>query len=153
MKKVVFIDLDGVLAVWPAPLNVDPPEALEPGFFRNLPVMDFAKEGVAQLLALSYLKVYIGSKISSQNSLSATEKLEWLREHFPALAQRAALVYDKSLLHGDYLIDDNRKWKQKFSGKFIYFDSATPEQNWTEIVNFFTGLKCKFDAPKKIPKP
>ncbi|QWA10335.1 hypothetical protein GTU79_24410 [Sodalis ligni] len=52
---------------------------------------------------------------------------------------------DKSIIHADYLIDDNVRHFQRFSGKGLLFTSAqnslvdwTPRfNNWVEILHYF----------------
>lgn len=138
MKRIVFLDMDGVLAdfdgaiinkVW------DPPEMFVPGFFRNLAVHDGAKEAVAALLANENLEIYIGSKMTSKALNCATEKMEWIAEHFPALLRQMCLVCDKKLLRGDVLVDDDmERWGQSFDGQFIHFDRNNPRQSWEAVV-------------------
>ena len=137
-KKIVFIDLDGVCADFDGAIAVhikDPPEMFEPVFFRNLKVLPGAKEGVQALLDNPRLEVYIGTKHTTKTDYSPSEKVGWVREHFPELVKRMCIVTDKNLLRGDYLIDDDRRW-ETFPGKFIHFDRTRSEEEWKRIVEY-----------------
>jgi 5'(3')-deoxyribonucleotidase len=140
MKKIVYLDMDGVIAdFWggvgrPNP-EWNPPEMYVKGFFRKLEVMPGAKKAVAELLANPNLDVYIASKPDSKNLDSATEKFEWIREHFPALLKKIFLTCDKGHLNGHYLIDDNiEEWGPKFKGTFLHFDEHNPIESWHKIL-------------------
>jgi 5'(3')-deoxyribonucleotidase len=50
------------------------------------------------------------------------------------------IVADKNLLKGDYLIDDDLRWKD-FTGKFLHFDNTKPAEEWARIVEFFKEIK------------
>jgi 5'-nucleotidase len=147
MKKIVYIDMDGVLAdfeggVGRFPFERNPPEMYVQGFFRNLPVMPGAKQALEQLLNNEHIDVYIGSKPDSTNLWSATEKFQWIAEHFPALIKKIFLTCDKGHLNGHYLIDDDEEqWGSKFKGTFLHFDHLTPEESWQKIVDYFNTYK------------
>lgn len=134
----VLADFDGAITSGP---GMDPPEMFEPGFFRNLKVMEGAKEAIAQLVSNPKLEVYIGSKMTSKVTGCATEKMEWIQEHFPELLRNMVLCCDKKLLRGNFLIDDDvARWGHAFKGAFMYFDRTKPKQEWQRILNFFRDL-------------
>jgi 5'(3')-deoxyribonucleotidase len=52
------------------------------------------------------------SKIPAENPHSATEKMLWVREHFPYLGDKIILTPDKGCVGSqrDFLIDDHPEW-------------------------------------------
>lgn len=74
------------------------------GFFRNLTVIPRAKEGVAQLVDAGHDVWFCSTPVLSP--WCASEKAEWVREHFWDQRRRLILSKDKTLVVGDYLIDD-----------------------------------------------
>lgn len=164
MKKIIaYFDMDGPLADFEIGIgrNVGHPKRgiyehnrdlvkpmYEKGFFRNLPVTAGAKEAVEELLNIDRIDWYIATKpMVDQVYYSATEKFEWLNEHFPMLVEKTFMTCCKSHLNGHYLIDDHKeKWEPIFNGSFLYFDVAKPVESWENIVNY---LK-KYD-PNNLP--
>ena len=35
---------------------------------------------------------------------------------------------------GDYLIDDDSRWEERFEGTFIYFNELEPEKSWANAL-------------------
>jgi 5'(3')-deoxyribonucleotidase len=146
-KLIVYSDMDGVLAnfrkgVGRDDYDFDPPEMFVKGFFRNLEPMAGAKEAIDELLKMDHIKLYILSKPTTKNLHCATEKYEWINEHFPKLLKRMFLACEKGHLNGDFLIDDDaNRWRKVFRGHFIHFDEFNSAQEWVKVVEFFKNLR------------
>lgn len=144
-KLICFVDMDGVLAnfdggVGRPNFDPDPPEMFVKGFFRNLKVMPGARAAISAILEMSHIDLYIGSKPTTSNPHCASEKVEWIGEHFPELLKKMLLICDKTLLRGDLLIDDDQKWKG-FNGLFIHFNPEDSEKCWETIVRFLRTIR------------
>lgn len=115
----------------------------QPGFFKDLPVIDGAKEVLAELNDRH--EVYIASA-AMEFKHSLYEKYEWLDEHFPFIHwKRRILCGDKSVLKGDVLIDDHDFNLSVFSGRpviftaphNIHFTQYERINHWKEALTMF----------------
>ena len=124
-------------------------EALyEPGFFRHLPMMKHAREVVEELYRKH--EVFIVTA-SMEFKHSFTDKWEWLEEHMPFIHwERIVFCGDKSIVHGDYMIDDKLRNLDGFNGQGLLFtashnlddDGGYPRfDTWLELRDFFRGLE------------
>jgi 5'-nucleotidase len=78
----------------------------QPGLFRGLPVMPGAVDAVLGLMAEGH-QVWICSTPVANSPCCMDEKLAWLKEHFgAAVAKRAILTQDKTIVRGEILVDD-----------------------------------------------
>ena len=113
----------------------------EPGFFRDLPVMEGSREALEKLSA-KYEILVVSLATEFPNSL--TDKLMWLHEHFPFISwKQIVFCGDKSILKADILIDDHPKKLDNFPGKTYMFTQPlnilirnsrhTRINSWTEI--------------------
>ena len=138
--------MDGVLADFDAHISLRringiPPEMLEGGFFRNLPPVPGALDGMAHLLQMKFLDVYIATKYTWRNRICATEKFDWINQYLPLLNKKIFLVSDKTKLIGDFLIDDDIRWNG-FNGQFFHFDKTSPEMEWKRVPTFLDRAKA-----------
>jgi 5'-nucleotidase len=143
MKQIVYVDMDGVLCDYysahererlrnpaqPFPQSVA-------GFYQGLKSIAGAIDGFAALSSNPKLDVHILTAPSVYNPLSYTEKRLWVEDHlgFDAV-HRLIIAPDKSMLRGDYLIDDQDKGRgqEQFHGTLIHFGSdAWP--NWDAVL-------------------
>lgn len=146
-KKVVYIDMDDTIfdfATTAAKLeNIkeedkyikrDPPCMYEPNFFDNLPVFKGAKEAINKIARDPRYEVYFASVPVAKSTISYTEKANSICKHFPHLYDRIILIQDKTLLKGEYLVDDQIKWEEGFGGNFIKFSPREPELSWQYVL-------------------
>lgn len=79
---------------------------LESSFFREMTPMPGAKEALGEMERLG-LQVFICTSPLSAYMNCVSEKYQWV-EHYlgPAWVKRIILTKDKTLVKGDYLIDD-----------------------------------------------
>lgn len=148
--KRILVDMDGVLANWNLGVSQDllrhgfDPEVLDltrwdlgmdeptrrivrraqatPGFYRWLQPIEGAVDGIHELERLGH-DVWICSTPDATNVTCASDKVEWVREFLgEAWVKRVNLTHRKSLVRGDFLIDD----------KPVIDDTADAE--WQRIV-------------------
>ncbi len=107
----------------------------EYGFFLNLKPIKGAIESVNELR--NFYDVYILTKPSSKNLLCYTEKAAWILNHFDyELQQKIIIIEDKSMVKGDYLVDDQINANQElFEGKLIRFGQPSFE-NWSKVKKY-----------------
>lgn len=115
----------------------------EPGFFRDLSVMEGSQE-VIEELSKSY-EIYI-TTAAMEHPSSFQAKYEWLQEHFSFIPQtNYVFCGDKSIIKADYLIDDSSKHFRGFQGKGLLFTAPhniyetgfERVNNWVEVRDFF----------------
>lgn len=169
MKKTIAVDMDGVLAdIETHFLNVynqnfgtqltyedikgktereafpNPDMAMKlaftSGFFRSIPVVKGAVEGLKKLS--EQFDVYIVSS-AMEFPQSLEEKYDWIAAHFPFIHwKKIVLCGDKSIINTDFMIDDHCKNLDHFKGTPILFSAfhninvhKYPRvNNWKEVI-------------------
>ena len=120
-------------------------QLFQPGFFREIPVMEGAKEVIRDLM--EHYEVFI-TTAAMEYPHSFTEKYEWIKEHLPFFPD-SHIVFcgDKSIIHADFLIDDTPHHFTRFAGQGILFsaphnakEERYPRVNsWSEVRMRFLG--------------
>lgn len=151
MKKIVYVDMDGVVAdfdkafplvaekTWVEGCEKKVPE----GFFLNLEPIDGAVEALHKLSALGY-DLYFLSTPQWSNPDCWKEKRLWVEKHFGELMfKRLILTHNKGLLKGSYLIDDRiQNGVDAFEGQHIHFGSNT-YPDWESVVELLEYEKLE----------
>ncbi len=141
-RKKVYVDMDGVLCdFFKAALEAlrKYPEQKYPqsqwGFFLKLKEIPDAIESFRKLE--EKYDVWILTRPSFRNVNCFTEKAQWIWDHLGFdVVQRMILCGDKSLLKGDFLIDDtNTAGQSDFEGEWIHFGSDK-FPNWNSVVEY-----------------
>lgn len=124
-----------------------------PGFYRDLPPIAGAQEAVKSFLAAGH-EVAICTSPLNQYQNCLTEKYEWTERHLgPEFVHRMIVTKDKTLIHGDWLIDDNPEITglRKPDWLHIVYDQpynrhvAGPRISWVE----FAGVEDPLADIKK----
>jgi 5'-nucleotidase len=94
------------------------------GFFKNLPLIGGAKEGMEEIKNMGN-DVFICTSPITKYDYCVKEKYEWVEKYLgKEWTTKIILTRDKTLIHGDYLIDDNPNIKgiNKPTWKHIFYD-------------------------------
>ena len=141
-KKIVYVDMDGVMCDFfgaaKKALTENPKQRYPQskwGFFLKLEEIPGAIEGFKKLQ--KKYDVWILTRPSFMNVNCYTEKAQWVWDHLGYdVLEKTIFSGDKSLLIGDYLIDDQNNANQdKFKGEWIHFNSSK-FKNWDDVVNY-----------------
>ena len=124
-RKIVYIDMDDTICDFTTPFKTGEYKLKYPqskvGFFLDLKPIEGAIEGINTLQ--SKYDVWILTRPSIKNIHCYTEKAAWIRKYLgEEMLNKMILCPDKSLVKGDYLIDDdNRHGQTEFEGEHIHF--------------------------------
>jgi 5'-nucleotidase len=141
-KEKVYVDMDGVMCNFDdasSQARIDNPTQLYPqsqwGFFLKLAEIPGAVEGIRKLQ--EKYDVWVLTRPSFKNVNCFTEKAQWILDHYDfQLLEKTIMCGDKSLLKGEYLIDDRNTDKQsEFEGEWIEFGSYK-FPDWKTVVNY-----------------
>jgi 5'-nucleotidase len=141
-KKRVFVDMDGVLCNFykaaKQALTENPNQKYPQsqwGFFLKLEEIPGAIEGFRKLE--EKYDVWILTRPSFRNVNCYTEKAQWVWDHLGFdIVEKTIMSGDKSLLKGDYLIDDmDNAGQENFEGEWIHFKTEK-FPNWQVVVDY-----------------
>ena len=113
----------------------------EPGFFADIPVMPNAYESVLEL-SKKYEIFVATAAMEFPNSFR--DKYDWLHTHFDFIPwSNIIFCGDKSILSGDYLIDDMPRNLKTFKGKGLLFNAPhnLEETDYERVMNWNDILK------------
>jgi 5'-nucleotidase len=143
-KKIVYVDMDGVLVNLDAAIEALDPQVRAaygenvdevPNLFMDPPPIEGAIEAFKKLSKV--YDVYILSTAPWGNTSAWGDKKNWVERYLGKAAyKRLILSHNKHLCAGDYLIDDRRaNGSNKFKGELIQFGSKRFE-NWKAVLEY-----------------
>ena len=106
------------------------------GFYRDLSAIKGAVSATIKLLNSDLYSPYILTAPSVYNPLCYTEKRVWVEKHLGMeYVNRLIISPNKSLLKGDYLIDDKSEGRgqEGFEGELIQFGTP-PFEQWKSVL-------------------
>lgn len=133
MKKVLLIDMDGVLVeLGDGPFNENKNKR---GFFEHGNPIEGAIKAFKKL-SVKY-DCYIVSTPVWSNPYCWMEKRLWVEKHIGLEAKsRLILTHHKNLVKGDYIIDDTiNHGVDRFEGMHIMFGSKE-FKDWSAVTSF-----------------
>lgn len=143
-KKIVYIDMDGVLVDLGAAIERLDPQVRAaygtnidevPGLFANPEPIQGAVDAFKRLC--NKYDVYILSTAPWGNPSAWSDKRLWVERYLGKDAyKRLILSHNKHLCAGDYLIDDRRaNGANKFQGELIQFGTKK-YKGWNEVLEY-----------------
>ena len=138
--KRVYVDMDDTLCDFITPFKSSLYREKYPqskiGFFLDLEPIDGAIEGMKTLM--TKYDVWILTRPSIKNTNCYTEKAEWIKKYFGEdMLFKLILCPNKSLVKGEYLIDDDHRHGQtEFEGEHIHFSKDKKFINWSQVTEY-----------------
>jgi len=141
-RRRVYVDMDGVLCNFykasREALQENPTQRYPQsqwGFFLKLEEIPGAIAAFKKLQ--KHYDVWILTRPSFRNVNCFTEKAQWVWDHLGYdVVKKTIMAGDKSLLKGDYLIDDmSNDGQPEFEGEWIEFGSFD-FPDWKSVTNY-----------------
>ena len=146
-KKILYVDMDGVLVDFKSAFSKIPQETLEkykdkddiPSIFSLMDPMEGAIESY-QILS-QYFDTYILSTSPWENPTASSDKVAWVKKYLgKAGYKRLILSHHKNLNKGDYIIDDrDARGVDRFEGKHIHFGPDGKYKTWDDVMTYLMG--------------
>jgi len=144
MKKIVYVDMDNVLADFPSAFPKLPKSTLDeyrdredeiPGIFSLMTPVPGAVDAFKELA--KRFNVYVLSTSPWENQGAWSDKLLWVKKYLGDIARkRLILTHHKELHIGDYLIDDRVKnGAADFRGEHIHFKTDR-FPDWESVMEY-----------------
>jgi len=136
MKKILYIDMDGVLVDFDSiAKKIEGDICSIKGIFLKMKPMPGAIEAYKKLS--EKFDVYILTTAPWNNSSAWSDKLEWVKKYIGEKSEKRLIItYHKNLNKGDYLIDDlKRNGADGFEGELILFGSKR-FPGWKEVLEY-----------------
>lgn len=143
----IYIDMDNTLCDYTKAIELakaktptQPYPQSQWGFFSDLEPLPGAIESV-RLLEDAGHEVWILSRPSAKNLNCYSEKAYWVQKYLgDDMVEKLILACDKSLVKGDYLIDDQGGFGQEeFEGEWIVFGSNSFD-TWEKVINYLSPI-------------
>ena len=156
-KKILYIDMDGVLVDFQSGINSLSKEYFEkynnrydeaPKIFS---LMQPIENAIFSFNLLSkYFDTYILSTSPWDNPTALQDKQDWVKKYIRESAKKRLIFsHHKNLNKGDFLIDDRTKrGADKFEGKHIHF-GYDPFINWFDVLDYLISKIDNVDSRKK----
>jgi 5'-nucleotidase len=138
--KRIYVDMDDTLCDFTTPFKTGEFKLKYPqskvGFFLELEPLEGAIEGMNTLM--TKYDVWILTRPSIKNTNCYTEKAEWIKKYFGEnFLEKLILCPNKSLVKGDYLIDDDHRHGQtEFEGEHIHFGKNDKFKTWSQVIEY-----------------
>lgn len=154
IKKVIFIDMDGVLVDFAKefekikseskiPQNlINIPDKI-PNIYKNPPVFKDAKYAVDKLISSNIYDLFIATTAPWNNPMSFTHKRLWIEKNFGDIFKKKMFITNrKDLLIGDFLIDDRlANGAKNFQGELLRFGYDYERKIWNKYKDWHSILE------------
>jgi 5'(3')-deoxyribonucleotidase len=146
-KIRVFVDMDGVIVdfdTFKTELGLTGDEVKKrAGAYQLMKPLPGALDGIKSLVGMGF-DVWLATKPPTGVPHAYADKVSWVLENLPEMKRKIILTHDKSLLRGEYLIDDrpHKANAQYFQGKLITF--GIQGWDWLRVLEFFRSELSRF---------